>query len=124
MINYVLDYLSARDTFAANSEEQNSINAGIKLWLLDNGINETDQDEYRKKYIVKALEQISVFDLKQYFITYPIASEVFQIIFECKEDGKISPERKNELYDHMKTLYEAGIGDKYLPATEIRSILD
>lgn len=123
MIDYTLDYLASMDVYAADEEEQKALETGIKLWLLENGIRETDSDDYRKKYIVDALNKISTSDLKTFLISYPVISEVVQIVFEYKEDGSITADRKNELMGYMKKLYESGIGDKYLPVSEIRSIL-
>ena len=123
MINYILEYLSSKDIYIVNEEEQNKLNAGINLWLLENGIRETDKDEYRKHYIIKALEKISISDLKLYLMSYPIISDVMQIVFEDKEDGFVSDERKSDLMARMKELYAVGIGDKYIPVTEVDEIL-
>ena len=123
MINYVLEYMAAKGVHAADQEEQDKIDSGIKLWLLENGIRETDKDEYRKQYIIKALDKINAADLKTYMMVYPIISEVIQIVFEYKEDGKISSERKRDLMENMKKLYEAEIGEKYVPASEVNAIL-
>ena len=88
--------MAAKGVHAADQEEQDKIDSGIKLWLLENGIRETDKDEYRKQYIIKALDKINAADLKTYMMVYPIISEVIQIVFEYKEDGKISSERKRD----------------------------
>ena len=97
MIDYTLDYLASMDVYAADEEEQKALETGIKLWLLENGIRETDSDDYRKKYIVDALNKISTSDLKTFLISYPVISEVVQIVFEYKEDGSITADRQNEL---------------------------
>ena len=123
MINYVLEYLASKDIYSVNADEQNKLEVGINLWLLENGIRETDKDEYRKHYIVKVLEKISISDLKAYFMSYPTISDVMQIVFEFKEDGFVSNERKSELMESMKKLYDVGMGDKYIPANEVDTIL-
>lgn len=124
MISYVLDYLTSKDIYISNKEERDELYAGIKLWLLENGIRETDKDGYRKQYIIEALDKISISDLKEYFISYPIISDVIQIVFEYREDGFVLNERKKQLMENMKRLYATGIGDKYIPVTEVNAIIN
>lgn len=124
MISYVLDYLTSKDIYISNVEEQDELDAGIKLWLLENGIRETDKDGYRKQYIIEALDKISISDLKEYFIFYPIISDVIQIVFEYKVDGFVLNERKKQLIENMKRLYASSIGDKYIPVTEVNTIIN
>ncbi len=124
MISYVLDYLTSKEIYISNVEEQDELDAGIKLWLLENGIRETDKDGYRKQYIIEALDKISISDLKEYFIFYPIISDVIQIVFEYKVDGFVLNERKKQLIENMKRLYASRIGDKYIPVTEVNTIIN
>jgi hypothetical protein len=124
MISYVLDYLTSKEIYISNVEEQDELDAGIKLWLLENGIRETDKDGYRKQYIIEALDKISISDLKEYFIFYPIISDVIQIVFEYKVDGFVLNERKKQLIENMKRLYASRIGDKYIPVKEVNTIIN
>ena len=92
--------------------------------MLENGIGEEDNSEYYKKYVKRHLEIIDDKDLKQYFINYPILSHIHQMVLEFQNDRTISGERRNMLYRLMEILYSNGIGEKYVPITEVKQILE
>lgn len=123
MIDYILDYLSSKDIFVTDENELEKLKSGIKVFLLDNGIRETANGDYHKQYVVSTLKRVNSKDLKAYLIEYPVISTVIQIAIEYKEDGSVPAERKTELMGLMKELYDAGLGDKYIPAVEVNSML-
>ena len=123
MIGYVLDYMGHRGVYASSRKEQESLEAGIARYLQESGIGEGPGSEYRKKYVRDHLQKVSTADLKAYFTRYPLMSEVRQIVIEFKCDGDVPEDRKRKLRQLMELLYESGLGDKYVPAAEIRQIL-
>ena len=123
MINYIMDYLEENGTGADTADENVKLIAGIRLYLTENGISEEKTREYFKQYIDKHLAVINDNDLKQYFMMYPVISEVNQIAIEYKSDGILSKDRIGALYNYMAQLYAHGIGDKYVPAVEVKEIL-
>ena len=51
-------------------------------------------------------------------------SSVNQTVIEFQYDGEMSEEQTKELYRNMQLLYASGLGDKYVPAMEIKQILE
>jgi len=123
MTEYVLNYLSDRGIQVSDQNEQEKLEQGIRMFLLENGINEVNENEYYRKYVERKLSIIDQVDLKKYFIHYMLISEVNQIVIEFNSDGKLSPSRKADLYRLMGKLHEAGLGEKYVPADEVGLIL-
>ena len=123
MMDYILDYIESKGISAINQEEQESIEKGIRLYLLENGIEENQTGEYYRQYISRRLNLINKDDLKKYFIGYPLMSDVTQIVMEYQADGKLPDERVAELRKKMGLLFDSGLGDKYVPAMEIHQIL-
>lgn len=123
MINYILDYMEEKGIYADTAEENAKIIEGIRLYLMENGISEGETREYFKQYINKHMQVIDNSDLKSYFLMYPVISRVNQIAIEFKTDGMLPRDRVDDLYHFMEQLYAQGIGDKYVPAIEIKEIL-
>lgn len=123
MIDFILEYLSSNNISVVNQDEQQKIEDGIKMYLLENGISENDLGTYYKEYVLRHLKIVSISDLKCYFIYYPIISSVKQTVIEFQYDGKLSEERTEKLYRNMQLLYASGLGDKYIPAMEVKQIL-
>ena len=123
MIQYILDYLDARGVYVNSQEEENRLEEGIALYLYENGIRTDEEREYFANYVAAHLRLIDAADLKQYFLEYPFISQVKQIAIEHNWDGTIPEERIAELRGLMTRLVSAGLGDKYVPAIEIKEIL-
>ncbi|MBO4474694.1 MAG: hypothetical protein J5750_07290 [Clostridiales bacterium] len=123
MMEFILDYLAGKGVSAGSKEEQEKLDEGIRLFLLENGLRETDIDAYHKRYVVSVLSKISDTDLKVYLMKYPVISAVMQIVLEWKADGRVPSLRKEDLRSLMKELYESGLGEKYIPAAEVQMIL-
>jgi len=123
MIDYILDYMEEKGISADSAEENADLTAGIRLYLRENGISEEESGDYFRKYVDRHLGIIDAADLKSYFLMYPVISRVNQITIEYKTDGTVPSDRANDLYRCMEQLYLQGIGDKYVPATEIKEIL-
>lgn len=123
MMQFIFDYLDARGQYAHSREEQSRLEKGIFLYLNENGIRIDEEREYFVKYIDAHLRLIDTDDLKQYFLEYPVISQVKQIAIEHNWDGTIPESRVAELRELMTRLVGAGLGDKYVPAIEIKEIL-
>ncbi len=123
MIEFILEYLERNSVYAFNNEEQQKIEHGIKLYLLENGISDEDTGEYYKQYTTRHLQAVNRKDLKEYFENYPSISGVNQIVIEYTHDGTISEDRIVELRKLMSVLYESGLNDRYVPANEVKQIL-
>lgn len=123
MKEYILDYMGSRGVSASSRKEQESLEIGISKYLLESGIGEGPGSEYRKKFVRDDLRKVAASDLKVYFINYPLMSEVRQIVIELKHGGAVPESRKRTLYQLMERLYNSGLGDKYVPAVEVRKIL-
>ncbi|MDO4322168.1 MAG: hypothetical protein Q4C61_06540 [Lachnospiraceae bacterium] len=123
MIEFILDYMETKGVYAVSEAEQQQIEQGISLYLLENGIEEDAENPYFRKYVLRHLKRISPSALKQYFIRYSVISEVSQIAIEQKQNGRVTVKRKEELYGLMEVLHQCGLGDTYIPAMEIKEIL-
>lgn len=123
MIDFVLGYMEQNGQFASTQKEQEAIEQGISLYLIECGVPEDANSEYYRKYVKDHLGVISQEDLKRFFICYPLISKVNQIAIEQKVDGAIPDARKNELYHLMQLLYEQGLGEKYVPIQEVKEAL-
>lgn len=123
MIDFILDFMANNNVNVINQDEQQKIENGIKMYLLESGISENELGAYYKDYVLRHLKIISIPDLKSYFIYYPIISSVNQAVIEFQYDGKLSEEQIKELYRNMQLLYASGLGDKYVPTMEIKLIL-
>lgn len=123
MIDFILDVMANNNVNVINQDEQQKIENGIRMYLLENGISENELGAYYKDYVLRHLKAVSIPDLKNYFIYYPIMSRVNQTVIEFQYDGEVSEEQTKELYRNMQLLYASGLGDKYVPAMEIKQIL-
>ena len=123
MIEFILDYMENNGLYAENEQEQKGIEYGIALYLEENGINLKENRPYFHRYISSHLAIIDIPDLKAYFLNYPIIQQVHQIAIEQDQQGQLAPKRVQELYRLMTQLNHAGLGSKYVPAIEIKSIL-
>ena len=123
MMQYILDYLDIKEQFAHSKKEEDLLEKGIALYLEENGIGQEEKREYFFKYVDSHLHLIDDTDLKQYFLMYPVISQVKQIAIEQKWDGMVPEKRVSELRGLMSQLYNSGLGDKYVPVVEIKEIL-
>lgn len=123
MIEQILEYMADREICASSLKEQERLEAGIAMYLLESGIGDDDTGEYYKNYVNRHLQTISNSDLKAYFMNYALISEVDQIAIEFKCDGAIPEDRKRRLYSLMEELHSCGLGEKYVPIAEIKRIL-
>lgn len=123
MIEYVLDFMEAKDQFVSAPAEAEAVEKGIRMYLEENGISPEEKRKYFQRYIDHHLAIIDPDDLKMYFMEYPVISRINQIAIEQSWDGTVSKERVAELYDLMRRLYDVGLCNKYIPAVEVREIL-
>lgn len=123
MIDFILDFMANNNININNQDEQQKVENGIKMYLLESGISDNELGDYYKDYVLRHLKLVSIPDLKNYFIYYPVISSVNQTVIEFQYDGKISDEQTEELYQNMQILYVSGLDDKYVPAMEIKQIL-
>lgn len=123
MMEYILDYMANKGVYAVSRREQEQLEAGIAMYLLESGIEKKDTGEYYRNYVDRHLKTVSTADLKAYFINYRLLSDVNQIVIEYQCDGIVPAERKRELYQLMGKLHSCGLGEKYVPITEVKQIL-
>lgn len=123
MREFILEYMEHRGAYAENADEQKVLDVGIKKYLYENGIGEKEKRIYYRNYVQRHLKIIEDSELKRYFMMYPVISEVHQICIEFRESGKVSEERKKDLRKNMGRLYRQGLGDRYVPAIEIKALI-
>lgn len=123
MLDYILDYLEQKNVAASTQDEQINLERGIKRYLVENGIAENAIGEYYKQFLKAHLDLILPADLKSYFVNYFEISEINQIVLEFINDGKITDQRKKNLYESLDKLYRCGLDDKYIPITEVKQML-
>ncbi len=122
MVEYILDCLAEQNASPRNDQECEQMNAGIRLFLTEHGIRENEVRAYHRSYVSRVLRTIAPEDLRAYFLSYPAISEVRQILLECASAGRITNAAKARLYRAMSALYTCGLGEKYVPAAELRQI--
>ena len=65
MIDFVLGYMEENGQFASTQKEQEAIEQGISLYLIECGVPESANSEYYRKYVKDHLGVISQEDLKE-----------------------------------------------------------
>lgn len=123
MMEYILEYMEKCGQLADSATEEQKLEEGILLYLEENGISPAETRKYFYRYVNAHLALIDATDLKAYFVEYPTISKVKQIAIEKKCDGKVEQIRVAELYELIRELHSSGLGEKYVPAVEIREIL-
>ena len=123
MIDYVIDYMERQGVIFRSTEELETATVGIRLYLLENGVAETDTTDYFRQYLDRSLSRIDRRDLKQFFLSYPVISGVQQTCIVFCAKGTIPKDRKAALLNDMTTLYKMGLGEKYIPAAKVNEIL-
>lgn len=123
MMDYILDYLDNEGVQVESSQEQHQLENGIRMYLEENGIDTSEARPYFRRFVDAHLNLIDKKDLKSYFIAFPQMSKVKQIAIEYKNDGFVDAKRVKELYRLMSELRCTKLGEKYVPAIEIREIL-
>ena len=123
MIDYIFDYLSANDVYSNDYNEQKLMEEGIEMYLLENGISIYERGSYYKRYIDKVIKKIDKKDLKSYFINYPLISAAKQIAIEKENGFEITEYEKEKLCKIVVKLRLSGLGDKYIPMTQVKMIL-
>lgn len=123
MLEWILDYIETQGVLFGSQTELEEIAAGARLFLLENGVREDDQQPYFRRYLERCLGQIDRRDLKAFFRLYPDISRVRQICMEFTAGAPVEPARAAQLRDSMAKLYQSGLGDQYVPAAEIKEIL-
>ena len=124
MLDYIIEYLGEHGTVVLSDKEQSKLEGGIKLYLLENGIDQNERREYYKQFVRNSLQKVNKEDFKNYFMEYKNISDVRQIVFEYQADGKIPAERRQNLIQCMEDLYKSGLGVRYIPATEVSQIIN
>lgn len=123
MRDFILDYIAKLGLSASSISEEELLEAGIAVYLSENGISSNAKGAYYENYVLSHLGTIAPSDMKLYFINYSVMSSVRQIVIKYCHEGFLPTERRKELMDLMRKLHECGLGEKYLPKAEIRSIL-
>lgn len=123
MLEWILDYLEKQGVVFGSRAELEEAAAGARLFLAENGIQAEEQRPYFRRYLERCLGRIEPRDLKAFFRLYPEISRVRQICMEWTAGKQVEPDRAAQLWDSMARLYQAGLGDRYIPAAEVQEIL-
>ena len=123
MKELIFDYMASQGIYISDEEEQNMLDKNIDLFLLENGIRKGDKSEYYVQFIMNRLKLINKNDMKEYFINYQTISNVYQIVMEYNSEKTVSEDKKAVLRQYIKTLYDCGLGTKYIPEPEVKMIL-
>lgn len=123
MLEWILDYLEKQGVVFGSRAELEEAAAGARLFLAENGIQAEEQRPYFRRYLERCLGRIEPRDLKAFFRLYPDISRVRQICMEWTAGKPVEPDRAAQLWDSMARLYQAGLGDRYIPAAEVQEIL-
>ena len=123
MKELIFDYMASQGIYISDEAEQKRLEKNIDLFLLENGVRECDKSEYYAQFIMNRLKLINKNDMKEYFRNYQTISNVYQIVMEYKADIIVSEDKKSDLRQYLKTLYECGLGTKYIPEPEVKLIL-
>lgn len=116
MVDFVFDQLEEKGVVFFSPAEMEAAQAGIRLWLMGNGVSEDDNRDYFRHYLKRILGRIAPMDLKAYFIHYPAISLVRQIRIEQDHAGGIlPPERAGQLWEALTELHRAGVAERYVP---------
>ena len=123
MTDYILDLLADRGICASSRQEQERLEEGIAAYLLENGIREDASGAYYEKYVREQLASVAPGDLKAYLENYGLIRDAVQIAVEFRCDGSLPEERKRTLYRLLEDLHACGLGERYVPAAELRQAL-
>lgn len=123
MLEWILDYLEKQGVVFGSRAELEEAAAGARLFLGENGIQAEEQRPYFRRYLERCLGRIEPRDLKAFFRLYPDISRVRQICMEWTAGKPVEPDQAAQLWDSMARLYQAGLGDRYIPTAEVQEIL-
>ena len=123
MLEWILDYLEKQGVVFGSGAELEEAAAGVRLFLTENGIQAEEQRPYFRRYLERCLGRIEPRDLKAFFRLYPDISRVRQICMEWTAGKSVEPDQAAQLWDSMARLYQAGLGNRYIPAAEVQEIL-
>ena len=116
LMEFILRYIDECGQTASSPEERDNIEKGIRLYLGENGLKETSVSERHIRYVERHLKTIRKEDSGRYFACYETLMNVRQIVMNSRERGRVTPEERKALYGLMADLYDAGLGDRYVPA--------
>jgi hypothetical protein len=123
IIEYIKEYLELKGVVCGSKDEFDEMISGIKLYLRENGVDETESREYFQRIVTSHFNKIDDRDLKEYLICYKYISKINDIITKARFGATISLEEKAELGILLETLNATSLGEKYVPVDEIRGIL-
>ena len=123
MLEWILDYLEKQGVVFGSGAELEEAAAGVRLFLTENGIQAEEQRPYFRRYLERCLGRIEPRDLKAFFRLYPEISRVKQICMEFTAGMPVESARAAQLRGSMTKLYQGGLGDRYVPAAEVKEIL-
>lgn len=123
MLNYIMDYLEDKNVYAASAAEQVKLESGIKLFLEANGIAVDEKRPFFKNTVNRTLDMVDAADIKNYLINYKLIVDVNLLLCGIKSNKGANEIQKNQMYSLMTQLNECGLGDKYVPASEIKTMI-
>lgn len=123
MIDFVWDYLERKGVYPDSRQEQQELDQGIEDFLDENGIRPWETRQYHRNFVLKRLALVEDRDLKAYFLHYDLLRLVNQLLVEARVRGSFTPHQRQQLYGLLEALHTAGLGDRYAPMDDIKSLL-
>ncbi len=123
IVEYIKEYIEDKGTVCRSKDEYAAMITGIKLYLRENGIDETEEREYYQKFVSAHLRMVDDGDLKDYFICYETLSRINSIVIKARDNDATLEQDKEALRELMDNIRMTSIGDKYVPMDEVRHFL-
>lgn len=123
ILEFVKDYIEEKGINFLTQEDFDSTVGGIKKYLADNGIDETEEREYYQKFVSRHLKMINDRDLKGYFQAYEDISIINQLVAKARSNEELTKDDRDMLLkSYERTVYFKRMGE-YIPKDEVNLIL-
>ncbi len=123
ILEFVKDYIEEKGINFLTQEDFDSTVGGIKKYLADNGIDETEEREYYQKFVSRHMKMINDRDLKGYFQAYEDISIINQLVAKARSNEELTKDDRDMLLkSYERTVYFKRMGE-YIPKDEVNLIL-
>lgn len=123
MIDYIIECLENNDISIYSIEERNMVEEGIKKYLEFNGISCDATGEFYRRTVDRLLKIIDIKDMKLYFANFGYIAEAHQLLNDVRNRGKATQAEIDKAYLILTELNNCGLGYKYIPEAEIKTII-
>ena len=123
ILEFVKDYIEEKGINFLTQEDFDSTVGGIKKYLADNGIDETEEREYYQKFVSRHMKMINDRDIKGYFQAYEDISIINQLVAKARSNEELTKDDRDMLLkSYERTVYFKRMGE-YIPKDEVNLIL-